>query len=138
MTGGTIAAFEYVSFWEAAITAIGFVGLIVALYNVSEAMRDLMLGLAGQANELVPVVAWNNVRGELFMVTVLSVYVIAGVMGMLTPPNPAAEATVTAVVGAIMAIGLELFAVANSFANRRDRQVLRRPLTTAIIRADEP
>lgn len=124
-----------ISWWEFAIAVLALVGLVVTLRNVSEAMRDLMLGLTGRAEELIPVVAWNNVRGEFLMTTILSVYLIYGVMGMLTPPNPSAEGTVTAVVTSVMAIGIEILVVANSFANRWDRQLMRNP---RFVMAPEP
>jgi len=88
-------------------------------------MRDLILGLTGIGGPLVPVVAWNNVRNEIVLASVLTGFLIIGLVAMGTPNNPDSGSDVgSTVVGAVL-IGLELLAVINSFINRRDRQVLK-------------
>jgi hypothetical protein len=122
---------------EAIVTILALIGLIIALLNAGEAMRDLMLGLTNVGGELIPVVAWNNVRNELLMVTILSVYLIVGIVGVLTPANYSPQADVAQVLSPILFIGAEMLIVANSFANRHDRIVLKRhPLAQLTVPTD--
>jgi hypothetical protein len=115
-----------ISYGEIVVTTLALIGLIVGLLNVSEAMRDLMLGLTNIGGDLIPVVAWNNVRNELLMTTVLSVYLIAGIIGALTPPNDTPQASIASILSPVLFIGIEILIVANSFANRHDRALLKR------------
>jgi hypothetical protein len=121
---------------EVVVTVLALIGLIITLINAGEAMRDLMLGLTNVGGELIPVVAWNNVRNELLMITILSVYLVVGLVGALTPPNYSPQASIDSVLSPILFIGAEMLIVVNSFANRHDRLVLRRnplkQLTTPI------
>jgi hypothetical protein len=110
---------------EVVVAALALLGLMVTLSNVGEAMRDLMLGLTGIGGSLVPVVAWNNVRNELLLTTVLTGYLLVGVIGMVTPPNGASEATVGLILESVLFVGTEALIVANSVTNRRDRQLLK-------------
>lgn len=119
-------AIENVAPGEAIVTVLAFIGLIITLVNVGEAMRDLMIGMRNVGGELIPVVAWNNVRNEMLMATILSVYLIVGIVGLLTPPNDSLQATVSSVLSPVLFIGAEMLIVANSFANRRDRALLKR------------
>ncbi|HYS41438.1 MAG TPA: hypothetical protein VEO01_37970 [Pseudonocardiaceae bacterium] len=112
-------------------TILALVGLVITLFNISEAMRDLMLGLTGIGGELIPIVAWNNVRNELLLATILSVYLIVGILAVITPPNPSPEATVGRILGVVLYLGTEMLIVVNSIANRRDRQLLRGPQTVS-------
>jgi hypothetical protein len=110
---------------EILVTVLALIGLIIGLLNVSDAMRDLMLGLTNVGGELIPIVAWNNVRNELLMVTILSVYLVVGLVGVLTPPNYSPQASISSVLAPVLFVGAEVLIVANSFANRKDRMILR-------------
>ena len=116
----------YFSFGEVVVTLLAMVGLVVTLLNVGEAMRDLMLGLTNIGGELIPIVAWNNVRNEILMATILSVYLVVGLLGLLTPPNDTPQGVVAGVLIPVMTIGTEMLIVSNSFANRHDRALLKR------------
>jgi hypothetical protein len=117
---------DNISIGEVVVTVLALVGMIVYLINISEAMRDLMLGLTNVGGELIPIVAWNNVRNEILLLSILSVYMIVGLLGILTPPNDSPQASVAAVLVPALSIFVEILAVANSFANRFDRILLKR------------
>ena len=115
------------SLLEIAWTLAALIGLIVTLANVSEGMRDLMLGLTGRGGPLVPVVAWNNVRNEIVLASVLTGFMMIGIVAMNTPNHAPSGDDVGQVLAATILIGLEILIVVNSFLNRRDRQVLKDP-----------